>query len=288
MTAVYKRELRSYFNSMIGYVFIAVVAVFTGLYFALINLLSGFPYFAAALSSTVVIFVFAVPVLTMKSMAEERKMKTDQMLLTYPVSTTGIIMGKYLAMMTVFVVPMLIGCLFPIVINMAGSGSYLIDYSAIFSFICLGCLFVAVGMFISAQTESQIIAAVGSMGVILVMYLWDSLIARIPETTIAGIVGFAAIGAILVLFIYAGTKSSGIALCSAGVFAVAVAVIYIIFGSNINTALKDFLGLFSIYTVINNFGSYYVFDLRGVLYLLSMSGLFVFLTIQSVQKRRWN
>ena len=273
---------------MIGYVFVAVVAVFTGLYFTLVNLISGFPYFAAALSSTVVIFVFAVPVLTMKSMAEERKMKTDQMLLTYPVSTTGIIMGKYLAMMTVFAVPMLIGCLFPIVINMSGNGSYLIDYCGIFSFICLGCLFVSVGMFISAQTESQIIAAVGSMGVILVMYLWDSLIAKIPQTTVAGIAGFAVIAAVLVFFIYAGTKSSGAAIISACVFAVAIAVIYAVTGSGIIDTLMNFLGIFSIYSVINNFGSYYVFDLRGILYLLSMSGLFVFLTIQSVQKRRWN
>lgn len=288
MTAVYKRELRSYFNSMIGYVFIAVVAVFMGLYFAIVNLITGFPYFAGTLSSTVVIFVFAVPLLTMKSMAEERKMKTDQMLLTYPVSTTGIILGKFLAMMTVFAIPMFIGCLFPIVISLCGSGSFLIDYSGIFSFICLGCLFVSVGLFISSQTESQIIAAVGSMGIILVMYLWDTLIARIPETTVAGVVGFAVLAAVFVFFIYAGTKSSGIAVISAAVFALAIALIYAVTGSGIITTLTSFLEMFSIYSVINNFGSYYVFDLRGILYLLSMSGLFVFLTIQSVNKRRWN
>ena len=79
MTAVYKRELRSYFNSMIGYIFIAVVMVFIGIYFMIVNLNVGFPYFAGTLSSTLIIFVFAVPLLTMKSMAEERKARTDQM-----------------------------------------------------------------------------------------------------------------------------------------------------------------------------------------------------------------
>ena len=98
MTAIYKRELRSYFTSMTGYVYAASVTLFVGIYFMIMNLKMGYPYFASALSGAVTILIFAVPVLTMRSMAEERHAKTDQLLITAPVSVTAIVTGKFFAM----------------------------------------------------------------------------------------------------------------------------------------------------------------------------------------------
>ena len=108
MKAIYKRELKSYFQSMIGYAFVAFLMLFMGIYFTAYNLNAGYPYFAYVLSSTLFIFMIAVPVLTMRSFAEERKSKTDQLLLTAPVSVTGIVLGKFLAMITVFLIPVLL------------------------------------------------------------------------------------------------------------------------------------------------------------------------------------
>lgn len=121
MMAIYKRELKSYFQSMIGYAFIAFLMLFTGIYFTAYNLNYGYPYFSYALSATMFIFLVAVPVLTMKCFAEERKSKTDQLLLTSPVSVIEIVLGKYFAMVTVFLVPVLLSCIYPLIIKAQGT-----------------------------------------------------------------------------------------------------------------------------------------------------------------------
>lgn len=154
MTAVYRRELRSYFSSMIGYVFIAVVVFFIGIYFMANNLFYGDPRFSLTLTNVMVVFLVAIPVLTMKSMAEERRSRTDQLLLTAPVSLTAVVLGKYLAMVTVLAVPLALSCLCPLIIAANGEACLASDYATILAFFLMGCVFVAVGLFISALTES--------------------------------------------------------------------------------------------------------------------------------------
>lgn len=124
MRAIYKRELDSYFHSMIGYVFIAFFLAFTGVYFMAYNLTYGYPVFSYVLSSLVFILMLSIPVLTMKSFSEDRKSKTDQLLLTAPVSLGQIVMGKYLAMVTVFLIPNIVFCLFPLVIKIQGNAYF--------------------------------------------------------------------------------------------------------------------------------------------------------------------
>ena len=113
MKAIYERELKSYFHSMTGYVFIAFVTMFIGIYFMVFNMINGYPYFSYTLSSILMILMIAVPILTMRSMADERRSRTDQMLLTAPVSVWDIVLGKYLSMVTIFAIPMVIACLCP-------------------------------------------------------------------------------------------------------------------------------------------------------------------------------
>lgn len=185
MKAIYKRELGSYFNSMVGYVFIAVVTLFIGIYFMGINLYSGYPNFSYALSNVIMIFMLTIPVLTMRSIPEDRKNKSDQLLLTSPVTVTGMVMGKYLAMVTVFAVPVLLSCFCPLIIAANGTAYLKSDYASILAFFLLGCAYIAVGMFISALTESQVIAAVGTFAVLLVLYLWSNLMDFLPDAVSA-------------------------------------------------------------------------------------------------------
>ena len=160
MTAIYKRELKSYFQSMTGYVLIAFLVIFTGIYFMAYNLNSGYPYFSYVLMNINYVLIIIIPMLTMRSFAEERKNKTDQLLLAAPVKLFDIVMGKYLAMVTVFAVPCLIFCIFPIIIKSFGTAYLKVDYLSILMFFLLGCVYLAIGMFLSSLTESQIIAAV--------------------------------------------------------------------------------------------------------------------------------
>ncbi|MBO4832384.1 MAG: ABC transporter [Oscillospiraceae bacterium] len=288
MKAVYKRELESYFNTMTGYVFIAIVSAFIGLYFVLYNLRMGHPYFAAALASTIAVFIFAVPVLTMKSFAEERKTKTDQMLLTYPVSVPSIVLGKFFAMMTVYLIPMLIGCLCPLVIRIVGTGSLVIDYSTILLYLLLGAFFISIGMFVSALTDSQVIAAVVTMAALLVIVIWDAITNYIPETPVASLIGFIVIFFLAAFIIYRTTRCWTAPALIAIFGLVASVACYFLAEDWFQGALGKLLAALSIYGTINNFITYYTFDVKGLLIIVCFIILFVYLTIQAVQRRRWN
>ncbi len=290
MKTIYKRELNSYFNTMIGYVYIAIVLVFIGIFFMIYNLLSGYPYFAPSIFATIYVLILAAPILTMKSFAEERRYKTDQMLLTYPVKVSSIVLGKYFAMMTVYAIPLVVSCLCPLVIawESAGAGSLLIDYSAIFAFLCLGGMFIAIGMYISSLTESPVISLLISALAILAMVMWASLISAIPDTAIASFIGFFIGLVLIVLILYYITRSKILPAVVGVIGIVLLIAVYILDSTLLAGALPNFLSVFSITNAFSNFTSYFVFDLKSLLLFLSVSALFVFLTIQSVQKRRWS
>ena len=264
MKAIYKRELRSYFNSMIGYIFIAFFVAFMGFYFMAYNLYNGYPYFSYTLSATITIMLIAVPILTMKSFAEDRKTKTDQLLLTAPVSVTQIVLGKYLAMVTVFLIPMLISCICPLIIKANGQAYLRTDYSTILAFFLMGCIFIAIGMFISALTESQIIAAVGTFGILFVLCLWSELI------------------------IWGMTKNWFMAAIVEAVGCAVFLLLYIIDDSIFQNGLSAILSRIDIRNAFNNFASNNIFDITGLIFYLSMSFIFVFLTVQVLLKRRWS
>ena len=202
MRAIYKRELKSYFDSMIGYLFIAFLVFFLGIYFLAYNLSGGYPYFSAALSGLTTMMMIAVPILTMRSFSEDRKNKTDQLLFTAPVSVWGIVWGKYLSMVTVFAIPTAVFCLCPLIIRANGTAYLAADYGSLLAFFLMGCVFIAIGMWISSMTESLVVAAVGTFGVLLLLLLWPSLVSFIPSSAFASFAGFWIIWSLAVFAFY--------------------------------------------------------------------------------------
>ncbi len=184
MTAIFKREFKSYFHTMTGPVFVAVLLAFTGIFFTAYNLIQGWPYFSAALSSVSIVLLLLVPILTMRSFAEEKRMKTDQLLLTSPVSVTQIVLGKYLSMAAVFGIPCLLMFLGPIMIRIYGGGVFLADSIAVVEFFLMGAAYIAIGMFISSLTENQLIAAVGTFAILLILQLADSMSSLFPSSAV--------------------------------------------------------------------------------------------------------
>lgn len=166
MCAIYKKELRAYLTSMTGYIFMAVLLAVTSLYYVANCLVGGYPVFGAVLSSVYFVLLIIVPVLTMRSMAEEKRQKTDQLLMTAPVSLWKIVLGKYLAMVTIFLIPMAVICLYPLILLQFGSVSLPMAYTAILGYTLFGAAGLAIGLFLSAVTESQVIAAVLTFGVL--------------------------------------------------------------------------------------------------------------------------
>ena len=166
MCAIYKKELRAYLTSMTGYIFMAVLLAVTSLYYVANCLVGGYPVFGAVLSSVYFVLLIIVPVLTMRSMAEEKRQKTDQLLMTAPVSLWKIVLGKYLAMVTIFLIPMAILCLYPLILLQFGSVSLPMAYTAILGYTLFGAACLGIGLLLSALTESQVIAAVLTFGVL--------------------------------------------------------------------------------------------------------------------------
>ncbi len=287
MEAIYKRELKSYFHNMTGPIFMAAILVFMGIYFVAYNISQGYPYFAAALSGMSFILLLVIPILTMRSFAEERRSKTDQLLLTSPVSVTQIVMGKYLAMVSVLGFCMIISCLAPIIIHFYGGGSIPADYAAILGFFLLGTAYIAIGMFVSSLTESQIIAAVGTFCILLVLQLIDGITSILPTSALGSYVCFFVLFIVAAIFVYLMTKNRVIS-CGVGlVCEVVLTVVYFIRQSSFEGLFGDFLNALSLISRYDNILNQ-TLELSTLFYYISVAAVFCFLTVQVIQKRRWS
>lgn len=288
MLAIYKRELKSYFQSMTGCVFIAFLLVFTGIYFMAYNLTAGYPYFSYTLSGSLIVFIVGIPLITMRSFSEERKNKTDQLLLTAPVSLGKVVMGKYLAMATVIAIPNVIFCLYPLIIKSQGTAYLEVDYISIAVFFLLGCVYAAIGMFLSSLTESQIIAFISTFGILLVLYLWDGLLSMLPSSAAGGLAGVLILLTIAVFYIWRMTENIVLAGAVEIVGAAVSIVLYFVKQSLYENLLTDVLGKLALANVFTDISNNSIVDVTGIVLYLSVIAVFVFLTVQAIQKRRWS
>lgn len=288
MLAIYKRELKSYFQSMTGPVFVAFLIAFTGIYFMAYNMTAGYPYFSYTLSGSLIVFIVGIPLITMRSFSEERRNKTDQLLLTAPVSLGQVVLGKYLAMVTVIAAPNVIFCIFPLIIKSQGTAYLTVDYLSILVFFLLGCVYAAIGMFLSALTESQIIAFISTFGILLVLYLWDGILAMLPSSALSGLIGVLILLTVVVFYIWRMTDN---AVLSGGIELIGMIagiVVYIVRSEVYENLLSNFLGKLAIANVFTDITSNSIVDITGIALYLSFIAVFVFLTVQAIQKRRWS
>ena len=175
MAAIFKRETKSYYTGMVGYVTAAVSLFFLGLYFTNRNLMYASSDFASVLYTTTLIMLFLLPAISMRSFAEDRRNKTDQLLLTSPVSIPGIVLGKFLAEVVVFALPLTVAVIMPLILTAFGTVSLVSAFSALFAYLLLGAACLAVGTWISALTENQIIAYLATFGALLIAYLMNGI-----------------------------------------------------------------------------------------------------------------
>ncbi len=210
MRAIYKRELRFYFCSFTGWLFVAVNLFVMGLYFVVYNMLMGYPTISYVLQSIVFTFIVTIPILTMRALSEERKNKTDQLILTAPVSVGKIVLGKYLALVTVLLIPTAFMGILPLFLMQAGEFRLGVSYAALLGFFLYGALALAVGLFLSSLTESVVIAAVLSFIALFLGYIMPGISNLISTTGTSGVT--TAIGRVLSCFDMVGrfdTLSSG-------------------------------------------------------------------------------
>ncbi len=235
MRAIYWRELRSYITTPIGYVFAGMFLAVSGALFSFLVLLqadtsSMSSYFLALL------FVFAIliPLLTMKLFADDRRTKAEQILLTAPVSLTSMVLAKYLAALTVFAAVLGVNSFNFYLLYLYGNPSLSYILLNVLSLFLIGAAFIAVGVFISALTESQLNAAIGSMGIIVVLLILGLLVSSIPVEWV-------------------------------------------------RTVIRWFSIIDRYATMANG-----ILDLSAVVYFISFTAVFLFLTVRVYEKRRWS
>ena len=287
MKAVYKRELASYFKSMTGYVFMFFIFLIVGIYFTAYNLSYAYPSMNVTFNSITFIFLIVIPILTMRVLSEERRQKTDQLLLTAPVSITKIVCGKFFALLTVYLIPMLVICLYPLIMRQFGTISYAQNYTAILGFFLLGAANIAIGLFISSLTENQIVAAVLTFVVMFVCYIMTGIESLISTSKTTALIALTAVILVFSLLLWFILKNVTVAAFVGIILEVALIILYAVKSSLFEGVLTKILEVFNIDSHFQLFING-TFDLTAVLYFVSVMFVFVFLTIQSMQKRRWS
>ncbi len=287
MIAIFKHEIRNAFNSLTFYLFCAALLVFVGVGAMLYNIQASVANFEYVLNFVSIGLVVIVPVLTMKSFAEERKQKTDQLLYSLPLKTWEIVLGKYLSLVMMYLIPLLIIAFYPYIFSKYGDVYLSTSYGCLFAFFMMGSALIAIGMFVSSITDNQGFAAGISIVLFLFNYYSVSLSEQVSSTTIGALIALLVVSLAISLIIKVLTKNDVVA-CIVGVVLIVITIIaFIFFNSTFTNLLPNIMKQLSLFNVFKTFVNG-VFDITGIVFYLSVIIFGVFLTIQSLEKRRYN
>ena len=287
MIAIFKHELRLYFHSLTAYVFGAFLLLIVGIGAMLYNLQAAVSNFEYVLSFSSMIFAVIVPILTMRVIAEERKQKTDQLLYSLPISTTKIIVGKYLALLVLYLIPLAVISTYPLIFSQYGEVYLLTSYGSLIAYFVMGAALIAIGVFISSLTENQGFAAGIGIAAILFNYFSVSLAEYVSAT---------AAGSSIVLFVLAGvlgwiikhlTKNENLGYGVGLTLMAAVVAVFWLDSSKLEGLVPEIMKTLSLFDRFETFVNG-VFDMTAIVYFVSIIIFFLFLSVQSLEKRRYN
>lgn len=287
MIAVWKHELKGYFHTLAAYIFGAFLLAAVGIGAMLYNIQAAVSNFEFVLSFGSLIFVVIVPILTMRVIAEERKQKTDQLLYSLPITTAQVVVGKYLALLAVYVIPLCVVAVYPLIFSQYGEVYLPTSYGAILAFFVMGAALIALGVFLSSLTDSQGFAAGIGIAAILLNYFSVSLSEYVSATA------FGSLAAVCVLILALGalvrhlTKNENLALGICVALLGLTGALYYADSTAFEGLLPRIMSQLSLferfYTIVNG-----VFDMTAMVYYLTVIVFFLFLSVQSMEKRRYN
>ena len=287
MIAVFRHELESYFTSLTGFVFGAFLLLFAGIYTMVYNLSSGLANFEYVMGGISFVFLVIVPVLTMRVLAEERRQKTDRLLYSLPLSMTEVVLGKYAAMLVVFILPLLVIGIYPLILGVYGNVHFPAAFSAIIGFFFLGAALIAIGMYVSSVTESQAVSAGLCFVVMMINYFLADLAAFVSSSASSSFFAFALMIIAAVWVFYRMTRNGILTVLLALVCEAILLVCYVLDST-------VFTGLFpELMERLSLFERFYVFldglfDVTGIVYFVTIAVVFLFMSVQSMEKRRWS
>lgn len=287
MSAIFKHELRTYFHSLTAYLFGALLLVFIGVFAMLYNIQAAVSNFELVFHYGSLIFVVIVPIMTMRVIAEERKQKTGQLLYSLPVTTTQVILGKYLALLMVSLVPLALLSTYPLIFSRYGDVYLPTSYGSLFAFFLVGAALLALGIFISSLTDNQGFAAGIGIAVILLNYFSVRLSEYVSSTAFGSVIVLAILILVLGAVVKHLTKNENLS------FAVSIALMLILIAffylktESFEGLLPSIMSKLSLFERLDSFING-VFDVTAVVYYMTFIGFFLFLSVQSLEKRRYN
>jgi ABC-2 type transport system permease protein len=231
--------------------------------------------------------LLVTPVLTMRIISEETHQKTDQLLYTSPLKLSDVVIGKYLAAMCLYFISVIITCLYPFILAMFGTLAVGEIIGAYVGLVLLGAALIAVGVFISALTENQVVAAVGTLGAVLFLWIIDSISSSLPTTAISGIVFAIILVLAVAAIVYFSTKNIEVTVGTGLVGMFIVVAIAIIKNAYYEGFTVKFFGWISLMQRFNSFSSG-ILNLSDIVYDVSFVIAFLFLTIRMLEKKRWS
>lgn len=287
MKAVFRHELSSYFTGLTGYVFGTFVLLFAGIYTMVYNIDGAMVNYEYAVGSMTLVFIIAVPILTMRVISEERRSKTDQLLYALPLTMTKVVLGKFGALLAVLLVPTCFMALYPLLLSGYGAVSLPTSYATLFGFFLLGGALLSIGMFLSSLTESQAMAAGICFVVMLLNYFLTGLVSYLGTSAFASWMGFAVVVLLAGVLVWRMTGNGFVAAALTVAAEGALGFLYLSDPVSFAGKFPTLMEKLSLFERFDTF-VYGILDLRSAVYLMSVSGFFLFLTVQSMEKRRWS
>ncbi len=288
MIAVYKRELRAYMNNVYGWLFMSILLLFVSIMMLRYNLLFMQPNIEYALLDGQYVLLLMVPILCMRSMAEDKRNRTDMFYLSLPIKTSAVVVGKYLSLLTVFAIPCLVICLYPLLLGVFGTVNYATAYVGVLFFFLAGAAVIAVCQFLSALTDNLVVAAVLGVGVTALLFFLPVLAEVIPNTAIASFIGIVILAVLAAGIAFLVTRNLSVTAITGAVLVVPTSVCYILMREKFEGLLPSFLGWISPFLHFQDVAVLGIFSVASLVVLLSYPLFFVFLTVQTADKKRWS
>ena len=289
MTAVFKRELRAYMNNVYGYLFMSVILMFIGIMVFYWNLGYGYTNIEYALLNGEYVLLFMIPVLCMRSMSEDKRNKTDMFYLSLPMNTSSVVLGKYFAMLTVLAIPCAVLGAYPLLLCGLGEVNLGVAYLALLQFFLLGAALLALCQFTSSLSENLVVVTVlGVLASVALLFLPALVYNILPITPMASFIGLV-IAALLVGGVaFLTTKNLNVTAITCAVGVVPLSVIYILSKDSFEGLLTKLLNFISPFIHFATFCEYGTLSIPSLVLLLSYPVFFLFLTVQSADKKRWD
>ena len=287
MIAVFKHELRMMFSGLTAYVYGAFSLFFVAIYMMVYNLASAYANFEYALAGASFAFIIMIPILTMRIISEEKKQKTDQLLYSLPISTTQIVIGKFLAVFVTSVIPLCVVVIYPLILQNYGNLYLPTAYGAMFGYIMTAAVLLSIGTFISSITESQAMAAGICFAAMILNYYMVTVAEYATSSAFASLIAILVVEVILALLIRHMTRNDVLAEVIGLIAVIGTAALYIYNSDWFQGLFPNILENISVYERFYQFVDG-IFDYTSVVYFISVIVFFLFLTVQSLEKRRYN